>query len=76
MTDIVLDCDFPMPESVLRKRLKNGRVIYGESAVEKWCSRCDEYHPLTTEFWHRDATTSDGAWYMCKACEAERKGRV
>lgn len=41
----------------------------------KWCSRCREFKPATSEFFHNNKQNSTGYAYHCKACCAE-KSRV
>lgn len=72
----VLDCDFQMPESVFRKRLKRGAIRLTEFDIERLCIRCDEYLPFTEEFWHKANRNQDGAHTHCRACELERKAEL
>ncbi len=51
--------------------LKNGRVIFSIAGREKRCSKCAEYWPADTEFFHPSSLNTDGLNYWCKACYTE-----
>lgn len=44
--------------------------------VERYCRRCKDCWPVTSEFWGKDSKSLDGFKTMCKACAAERKKKV
>jgi hypothetical protein len=54
-------------ESLLRKRLANGKYCYEDDELHKQCSRCKDYWPADTEFFYA-AKGGDGLNEWCKAC--------
>lgn len=44
--------------------------------IERYCPRCQECWPLTSEFWGKDSGRPDGLSRRCKACQAESKKNV
>jgi hypothetical protein len=44
--------------------------------IERYCPRCKECWPLTSEFWGKDSKRRDGLARNCKACQAEGKLKV
>lgn len=63
-----------MAESLLTKRLKNGRCKFDEfGTLEKFCSRCKEYWPADTEFFYATSSSSDGLHNWCMACYLENR---
>lgn len=62
---------YTVKDNVLKNRLKNGKSILGEDCIEKLCPLCEDYYPLTSEFWQKKSSTSDGANCFCKACCSE-----
>ncbi len=59
------------PELYVRRK-KNGKVRLGEDCLEKRCSRCHQFFPLTLDFWHHDKNNKDGLLGWCRACECDR----
>jgi hypothetical protein len=60
-------------ERLLAIRIKSGvfRMVDGE--LEKRCSRCKEYWPADSEFFHRVPSQLDGLHGWCKACYVEHR---
>ena len=44
--------------------------------IERYCPRCEDCWPLSSEFWGKDAKRPDGLARICKACKAEAKKKV
>lgn len=44
--------------------------------VERYCKRCKECWPVTSEFWNKDARDPEGFKTICKACLKERRAQV
>lgn len=64
----------PMPESLLKKRLKSGVCRMDEFGnLEKRCARCKEYWPADTEFFYATRSTQDGLHNWCRACYVENR---
>ncbi len=60
-------------DRVFNLRLKRGAIRIGEDCIEKLCPRCNEYWPLTKEYYHSNCRTKDGAFTHCRSCEMARK---
>lgn len=43
----------------------------GRALLEKYCRKCGDYYPMTTEFWYQDKRSKDGFRYCCKGCYSE-----
>lgn len=43
-----------------------------DCTTAKRCSKCKEWFPATTEYWHRDNKSADGLAYNCKPCVRNR----
>ena len=44
--------------------------------LERYCSRCQDCWPLTSEFWGQSPKTADGFRTICKACVLEQQKKV
>ena len=44
--------------------------------TNKRCSRCGKIKPATTEYFHRNRTTTDGVNRWCKNCVRESRGHT
>lgn len=64
-----------MSERLLKLRLTNGLYRIEVDGLYKLCTRCDEYHPMEPEFWHKSKSAPDGCYSSCKTCEQERSRR-
>ncbi len=51
----------PVPESVLQ-------VVADQGPKPKYCPRCKQTYPATTEYWHRSKSRKDGLHGHCKTC--------
>ncbi|MDH5935661.1 hypothetical protein L8R84_05835 [Vibrio splendidus] len=70
-------CHFAITDNILRKNSQLGKMRMTAIGIEKRCSLCNQFFPLTKEFWHVKRTTKHGQREMgtCKSCEAEKKRR-
>ena len=48
-----------------------GDDVKGCPVLEKYCKKCGDYYPMTTEFWYRDKRAKDGFRHCCKGCYSE-----
>lgn len=64
---------FELPERLARNRFKRGVLTIEFNTVNKLCPKCNEFWPLTREFWCHSKKTADKAACLCKACEADRR---
>ncbi|EKO3607123.1 hypothetical protein M6C35_002031 [Vibrio metschnikovii] len=62
-----------IPADLLHKRLRRGTARFEDGSIEKLCPTCNDFWPLTATFWHGNSNSKDGAFFQCKACEADRK---
>ena len=69
----VYPSDFHVPTKIFSKRKNNNTIIIGEDCLEKMCSRCHEFYPMTLDFWYKSTSSADGSMGWCKACEADRR---
>ncbi len=69
----VYPSDFHVPIKIFSKRKNNNTMIIGEECLEKMCSRCNEFYPMTTDFWYKAKKSADGCFSWCKACETDRQ---
>lgn len=44
--------------------------------IERYCRRCKDCWPFTSEFWGKDSSQPDGHQTICKACYLERNKKV
>ncbi|OOF25075.1 hypothetical protein BZJ19_10170 [Salinivibrio proteolyticus] len=58
---------------VRRERKGIMRISADRDCIEKPCSKCHEWYPLTLEFWHRQRANIDGDFAACRACELQRR---
>ncbi|MFW1654212.1 hypothetical protein ACEV92_22160 [Vibrio parahaemolyticus] len=61
-----------IPAAQFESRSRRGTVRLGEDSIEKRCSRCRQFFPIATEFWHNCRNSPDGFLGWCRACELER----
>lgn len=69
---ISLDDHYDLPEKLLRNRIKRGKMQITPDGLEKQCTGCLEYWPLTPEFFPKNASAKDSAHTLCKMCECQR----
>ena len=43
----------------------------GCAVLEKFCKKCGDFYPMTTEWWYRDKRSGDGFRGCCKGCYSE-----
>ena len=43
--------------------------------TEKWCYRCEKYHPTTKDHWHQDVTRPHGLGNNCRHAAKKKTGR-
>ncbi|MCF1458161.1 MAG: hypothetical protein LPH21_11590, partial [Shewanella sp.] len=53
------------------KRRAKGVVTISDDCIERKCFSCNDFYPLTNDFWHLDKKSKDGLFYQCKSCRAE-----
>lgn len=53
-------------------RLKKGTVRFTELGREIPCSKCKDWFPASTEFFHASNSTPTGLHSWCRACYNER----
>ena len=63
---------FELSERLLRNRIKRGKMKITSEGMEKQCTGCLEYWPLTPEFFPRNNRAKDSAHTLCKMCEGRR----
>jgi hypothetical protein len=54
------------------------KVVDGEEELgpQRWCRGCDEFWPVTDEFWDWERTAKTFHWKrLCRACDLEQKAR-
>ncbi|HCG6617783.1 TPA: hypothetical protein NJ225_004376 [Vibrio parahaemolyticus] len=61
-----------IPAPQFESRSRRGTLRLGEDGIEKRCSRCRQFFPIATEFWHNCRNSPDGFLGWCRACELER----
>ncbi|MEZ8238687.1 MULTISPECIES: hypothetical protein [Vibrio] len=66
------DSYYELPERVLQNRLKRGKMIISIDGIEKQCTSCLEYWPLTREFFHANNSNTDNCHGTCISCEIIR----
>lgn len=59
------------PAKILRIRLNNGKAIISNIGRELQCSKCNEYWPADTQFYHSKPCVKSGLQDWCKACYNE-----
>lgn len=67
--------EFHIGSKLFAKRLTKGTIRIGadKDCIEKKCTRCGDWLPLTKEFFHGAKNNPDGAYNNCRACELERR---
>lgn len=60
-------------ERALKRRMLNGSFQITVDGLEKKCPRCNEFYPLDSTFWPKNANASDQCSFICKACDNTRK---
>lgn len=70
-------CHFAVTDNILRKNISLGKMKQTATGIEKRCTICNKFYPLTKEFWHVKRKTKHGEREMgtCKCCEVEKKRR-
>lgn len=69
--------DFGFTNNVLRKNIQLGVMKITAAGIEKRCTICNRFYPLTRDHWHVKRKTKNGLREMstCKNCECEKKNR-
>lgn len=61
-----------LPAGIFASRERRGTVRIGEDGIEKRCTRCQQFFPIHSDFWHNCAKNPDGLLSWCRPCELER----
>jgi len=56
------------PVKILKIRLNSGKAIISSLGRELKCSKCKEYWPADTQFYHSKPGVKSGLQDWCKAC--------
>ncbi len=57
-------------------KLYTGRYDEEMESMVRRCPKCGDEWPLTSEFYHRNRTESDGYESWCKACKNELRAAL
>ncbi|EJV5951100.1 hypothetical protein N7I24_003660 [Vibrio alginolyticus] len=61
-----------LPAAIFESRLRLGTVRIGEDGIEKRCTRCHQFLPIHSDFFHNCAKNPDGLLSWCRPCELAR----
>jgi hypothetical protein len=56
--------------------LESVPIPHAHDEVERFCPACEDFWPITHEFWEKSSSRADGLMRYCKACNVERKQGV
>ncbi|MGR5448750.1 hypothetical protein ACP3V3_02955 [Vibrio sp. PNB22_3_1] len=63
--------DFSPTHYYLKRKLLNQTIRVQHNTLEKLCSKCKTFLPLTRAHWHKASNTGDGSFGYCRPCVKE-----